>query len=384
VTAPDEVVVLIGPNAIRGPGLVDAERARVAFECIDDRLALVGDRVVPVEQLWRDVLRSALGVAARIVLVFPSWWAPQRTSVVVDALPETCADVVVLRRANVLRTDDARVVVEIAEDLVAVHAGKPTPAAIPRTDSVPDVRAAVVDRIESSAVVVIDVASDVAGARTLGEGIAATLRARGTRVSIADDDAVLRTVVTARKRRRRRPSSRLVQPRVAVVAASVALVAALAGAAVGSGAEEPLATETAWVVEGRVTVEVPTQWKVERVTTGPGSARLQVVSPSDPQSAVHLVQSPVPTQQSLTSAAEMLRDALAAQPEGAFIELNMNDRRADRPAITYRELRPDHIVDWTVLLDGGVRIAIGCQWAPDRPWPESICERAIRSARVLG
>jgi type VII secretion-associated protein (TIGR03931 family) len=361
---------------------VDDEHASVAVGCIDDRLALVDDRVVPVEHLWREVMRSAIGDATSVVVVVPSWWARQRSSLVVGALPQACRDVVVLERADVLRSGDT-CVVEIAADLVAVHAGRTTPAVLPRIGGAANVAAAVIDRIESSRAVVIDTPSDVDGARMLGEEIARSLRARGTSVSIADDGTVLRTVLTRPKRRRWRPGSRFVQPRAAVVAASVSSVAALTCAAVGSSAEAPEVAEPVWVVEGRLAVEVPADWKVERVTTGPGSARLQVVSPSDPQVAIHLTQSVVPMQQSLTAAAEVLRNSLATQPKGIFVDFTMADRRADRPAVTYREVRPDHLVDWTVLLDGGVRIAIGCQRARDRRWPEGICERAIRSARVV-
>ena len=41
-----------GPRSIGGPGAVDPELASVALECIDDELALVDDRVVPVDELW--------------------------------------------------------------------------------------------------------------------------------------------------------------------------------------------------------------------------------------------------------------------------------------------------------------------------------------------
>jgi type VII secretion-associated protein (TIGR03931 family) len=383
VTAPDEAVVLVGPNAIRGPGVVDEKHASVAVECLEDRSALVDDHVVPVERLWRDVMLSAVGATRSVVLVLPSWWGRQRCALVVGALPEACADVLVLDRAEVLRTDDECVVVEIADDFVAEHAGQATPAAVPRVGGTSDI-SAVVDRVENSSSVVIDVPSRVAGARILGEEIARGLRARGTPVSIADDDTVLRAVRMARQRTRRRPRIRFVPPRAALVSVSaVVAVVALVCAALGSGADDPVDEESTWVAEGRVSAEVPAHWRVERVTTGPGSARLQVVSPSDPQAAIHLTQSVVPMQQSLASAAEVLRSSLATQPEGVFVEFQMAARRADRPAITYREVRPDHIVDWTVLLDGGVRIAIGCQRAPDRGWPEWICERAIRSARVL-
>lgn len=377
-------VVLLGPNTIRAPGTVDDGRATVALDCLDDRLALVDDRALPVEELWRDVMSSAVGALTSIALVLPSWWAPHRCSLVVGAVPTTCADVVVLRRSDVLRAGDACVVVEIADDLVTVYAGPVTPAAVPRTGGDAATSAAVIDRIETPVAAVIDVPSGVGGARALADEIGRGLRARGSPVSVADDGTILRRVGTAGRRRPAPLTGRLGQPRIAVAGASVLSVAALAGAAVGSGADEIVAAESVAVVEGRVSVEVPAHWRVERVTTGPGSARLQVVSPSDAHAAIHVTQSPVPMQQSLTSAAEVLRKALATQPEGVFVEFKTADRRADRPVITYQEVRPDHVVDWTVLLDDGVRIAIGCQSAPDRVPPDSECERAIRSARALG
>jgi type VII secretion-associated protein (TIGR03931 family) len=382
VTAVDEAILVVGPNEFRGPGNVDEQHTSIAMRCIDDRLALVDDRVVSVQQLWHEVLGVAVGDAARVAVVVPSWWTRRRTSLVVGALPPTRRDVVVWKRADVLRSADTGAVVEIADELVAVHAGRGTPAVIPRARGAANVTAAVLDAIDGSATVVIDTPPGVADARVLGEEIARSLRDVGTPVSLADDGTVVRMVRMKRRRRRRRPGRRFVQPRAAAVAASVLLVAALTCAAVGSSADAP-AVEPVWLIEGRVAVEVPADWKVERVTTGPGSARLQVVSPSDPKAAIHLTQSVVPMQQSLATAAEVLRNSLAAQPKGVFVDFTVADRQADRPAITYREVRPGHLVDWTVLLDGGVRIAVGCQSARDRGWPAWICERAIRSARVV-
>jgi type VII secretion-associated protein (TIGR03931 family) len=66
-----------------------------------------------------------------------------------------------------------------------------------------------------------------------------------------------------------------------------------------------------------------------------------------------------------------------------FVDFTASDHRADRAAITYREIRPEHHVDWTVMLDSGVRIAIGCQHPPDGPAPQPVCDQAIRSARTL-
>jgi type VII secretion-associated protein (TIGR03931 family) len=159
------------------------------------------------------------------------------------------------------------------------------------------------------------------------------------------------------------------------------VVAALAGAAAGYGADDATTAASAWLVEGRIAVEVPADWSTERIDSGPGSARVQVLSPLEPHVAIHVTQSP--GQESLAVAAEVLRRALDEQPDGIFVEFTAAARRADKSVITYRELRADHHVDWTVMLDRGVRIAIGCQHAPDRPAPERICDQAIRSARTV-
>jgi len=48
-------------------------------------------------------------------------------------------------------------------------------------------------------------------------------------------------------------------------------------------------------------------------------------------------------------------------------------------------VRAGHHVRWTVLLDGAVRISIGCQ---SRPGGEDavreVCEQAVRSAHAFG
>jgi type VII secretion-associated protein (TIGR03931 family) len=140
----------------------------------------------------------------------------------------------------------------------------------------------------------------------------------------------------------------------------------------------------ALLVEGRVAVKVPVQWPVQRITTGPGSARVQVISPSDSDIAVHITQSPMPSSQTLAMVADTLRAALAHEPAGVFVDFNADDHRADKPAVTYRENRAHHEVAWTVLIDDKTRIAIGCQSGPDREQlVRDVCEQAIQSAHAV-
>ena len=67
-----------------------------------------------------------------------------------------------------------------------------------------------------------------------------------------------------------------------------------------------------------------------------------------------------------------------------FVDFNPSGTSSGRPAVTYREVRPGHHMRWTVLLDGPVRISVGCQ---SRPGGEDavgdVCEQAVRSAHAV-
>ena len=117
------------------------------------------------------------------------------------------------------------------------------------------------------------------------------------------------------------------------------------------------------LVEGRVALKVPALWGVRRITSGPGSARVQVMAP-DNATAVLLTQSQVRKGETLSATSATLRSALDDQQAGVFSGFKPDDRRADRPAATYRELRDGRQIDWAVFVDDTVRIGIGCQSAP--------------------
>jgi type VII secretion-associated protein (TIGR03931 family) len=138
------------------------------------------------------------------------------------------------------------------------------------------------------------------------------------------------------------------------------------------------------LVEGRVGVMVPAQWVVQRITSGPGSARVQVVSPNDATVALHITQSTLASQQAQEQVADSLRDALAQAPDGVFVDFNPSDRRVDRAVVTYREVRRDRQIAWFVLIDRSLRIAIGCQSAPGHEEAlHQICDRALGSAHAV-
>ena len=57
--------------------------------------------------------------------------------------------------------------------------------------------------------------------------------------------------------------------------------------------------------------------------------------------------------------------------------------RIDRPSPTGRR-RGARQIDWTVLVDDTVRIAVGCQSAPGgEDAVRAVCEEAIRSAHAV-
>jgi len=384
-----EVVVEVGPATIRGPNDARSEWVSAALDCIDDEMALVDDRPVSVQEVWLDVMSTVTGVGVDAVcLVGPGWWSATRVEKVRQAAYAVASTVVVLDRTAMLRhgISPRTTIVEIAPEFVVVSALGMPATVIPRQDESLDDAEAVVATVGIPTAVLVDAPAGVPGADLLGALIGDLLRAAHIPVRYADEDWVQRAAVARR-------SCGLVAD-VAVTRSGVfrdrkksaVLSAALSAALLCGGfavVHDPPAGEMSMtlLVEGRVGVAVPAAWTARRITSGPGSARLQVVSPSNRNVALHITQSGNATR---SSVADSLHAALSAEPDGIFIEFNPSDRRADRDAVTYQEVRSDHHVAWTVLLDGAVRIAVGCQSPSDSEYlVREACDRAIRSAHAV-
>ena len=385
-----------------GSTVADAEAERTAFESIDDHVALVDLRPVTVASLWDDVLRSIdCGTSGRVTIIHPSWWSPARVAVV-SAAARTLVGAGEIRprswllaRAGPAGSEIDTLVVEIADDFV-VLTGAAMVAETRRRDQ-SDVAEAVARLVltmasDATATVVIDAPATVPGAATLAASIVKRLPgSHGMNVVVADDIRLRKLVAELKpydqrcaeadvhappKRHRRRWALRLAIPLVGVTVSVLAL----------PRDSEPHAADhvpTTLAVEGRVAVEVPAQWPMRRVVAGPGSARLQITSPTDPEVALHVTQSRVALS-SLAATAEFLKSAIDAAPADVFVDFNPSDRSAGRPAVTYREIRAGHDIRWTVWVDNAVRISIGCQSRSGRS--EAVrreCDVAVRSARVL-
>jgi type VII secretion-associated protein (TIGR03931 family) len=391
-----DVIVEVGPGTVRGPNDVREEWVSAAIECVDDEIALIDDRPVLVGEVWREVLGSAVGgFAERVVLVCPTWWPSARINVVCDAAHSVANNVEMLQRTAVLRgglTDRLWTVVEIAAEFLVVTGpeGGRTLVTGQGDEALAELVAA---QVAPSTAVLVDAPAGIAGAAVIGATVAHRLRASGMTVLVVDEDSVHRGAATwlARQRGLRTPD---VRPRIrrhrrgmAVLAGAAMCVSALCGGfAVRDDRSEPPSTGVpmSLLVEGRVGVKVPVQWAVQRITTGPGSARVQVISPSDADIVLHITQSWIPAHQTLPMVADTLRSALAEEPSGVFTDFNPADRRADKPAVTYREMRAEHEVAWTVLTDHGVRIAIGCQSGPHREHlVRDACGQAVQSAHAV-
>ncbi|OBB11861.1 type VII secretion-associated protein [Mycolicibacterium setense] len=378
-------IVEVGPVTVRGPG-PDSDLAAIAVAGIDDEITLVDDEPVAVADLWVQVLDAAAAGARRLTLVCPTWWTAVQRDRVRAAAASCGAEVVVMQRVQAVSatlTSELWIVVEIADEVVVVSAAAAAGVTLARhAEDDPDPEAvvrAVIAIAGASAEVAVDAPAEVAGAAALGSAVLAGLRRRGVNVGLADARTWREALVgpgtpaAPDPAGRRGRAGRLVVGGATILAA---VLGAIAFTATGGPGDDGAMTV---LVEGRVGMQIPAGWSVQRVTDGPGSARVEVVSPSDPQVRIHVTQSGVGD----GPVADTLRRALEEQPAGVFVDFDPAAVIAARPVVSYREVRPGREIRWAVFVDRAVRIAIGCQSAPGHAAAvRSACEAATRSAHA--
>jgi type VII secretion-associated protein (TIGR03931 family) len=390
-----EVVVDVGPGAIRGPNSVRQELVSAALDAIEDDIALVDERPAAVHDLWHDVMRAAVGSGVEtVVVVCPTWWPPSWIERVRVAAGSVATSVVVLPRTRLLRegiTNRQATIVEIAPEFVVVTRSSGA-SFVPRADGPAAIADAVVAAVGISTAAHVDAPAGVDDVERLSAVIADRLRVNGVAVTFTDEDSVRRAAASTRVGHGGSERDAGVRPRLrghrrrSAVAAGMVMAVLLCGGFAARGGGEAVSDElpTTLLVEGRVAVMVPAAWRVQRITSGPGSARVQIVSPSDTGVALHVTQSVDASQGNLAVTADSLRTALNEEPDGVFVDFDASGTRAGRAAITYREIRDQHHVAWAVVIDAAVRIAIGCQSAPGREHVvRDVCDRAIQSAHLL-
>ena len=366
-------VLVIGPGTVSGPHPVADEIIGAAIDAIDDRYALIDERPMAVDELWARVISTASGGAADdLLLVCPGWWSDARVNRIREAAGEHCARPAIGRRHE-SHGSTAMCVIEIAPEFVLCRIPGSPVAVTPRLGAMAAVAETVARGVVGAAPVVIDAPLGVPGAADLAGALEDNLR--GHEVRIADDHTLAAVLAAPRPQAVAAPHRH-----VSVVAVSVGILLAFGVLIGGSGADTPDRPAVALLSEGRVTVQIPAGWVVRRITDGTGSARVQVFSPTEEVAAILLTQSVAGPD--LAGTADVLEAALALQPPGVFSDLRADDHRGGRAVLSYTEMRADREIAWAVFLDGGVRIAVGCQQPPSTAVIRQHCDAAIRSAHA--
>jgi type VII secretion-associated protein (TIGR03931 family) len=406
---PGTAVYEVGPAVVRRlapSGLAPLSpdpTADAALAAGDDELTLVDDCPVVTSELWSEVFAGELAdvEVTSVLLIHPSWWPQGRIDAVADVARRVATPGTVVETCARMRIDSrAAVFVEVGSEHVAIGGDGRNFTLLARDEPLEQlVQRAVADVGDQCTAVSLDAPAGVTGARALAAALGTRLREAGSvveefdirraAVALLDDGAEAEPEVSGSGAPKcwRRPA------RTALAAASV--IAAVAGAAVGLDAlgvpgKRSQGSEIAkndWrtteVIEGVLAVEVPAGWSVRRITDGPGSARVQLNSSQDPQTAVHVTQARVPDGDLAATAATLLA-AVSTQPPGVFVDFDPTSRRGDRPAVTYREVRAGHDIRWAVFVDGDLRIGVGCQRGPvDQTAADAACDRVVRGAHRI-
>ncbi|MCV7194522.1 type VII secretion-associated protein [Mycolicibacterium brumae] len=355
--------------------------AAAALHAADDPLTLLGEEVREVDELWRDLLAPLRDEPA--VIAHPTGWPPRRIARVA-AIAAEFGPATLAPRA-VLCAQAGAAVVEIDGDAVLIADDTGTPVALTPRRGDP---ATVAEQVAAAVTATgfgrarLDAPDAVPGATALATLIIDRLRDAGC-AALPVTAAMRAEAARARlPRAETAPAPRLAR-RVATAAAALILAALVAVTVIPGNEPEP-PPDTVALLEGRLAVRIPAGWATRRVTTGPGSARVEVSSPADPTLALHLTQARVGADADGTAAAMRRAIVAAAAPE-VFVDFRAEDTRAGRPAVTYRELRPGREIRWTVLTDRQLRIGVGCQSAPGNAADiDAACATAVASAHAVG
>ncbi|MBA0045724.1 type VII secretion-associated protein [Mycobacteroides sp. LB1] len=428
-------------DGIRVAGHTDI---RSAVAALDDDMALLPGRVVPSRALWAALFESLLtdqNAPVRLdsmLLIHPTTWSPGRLTLLSSAARMMAATLTLRPRALALAERGVRadlsgrafVVVEVSPTEVAVavvgrgSTGEPASAVCHleerswETKSVADVARAVARAVEDIvrngrpgvAAIVVDSTDN-----EMGEAIVDAVDRIGLTpgVSQVAEDSVFRDVNRAPRvsastdepadepavgrapewtpAAPARSASRLPRwwPAAAIGLAAAIVVTGVVLTVASTRGRQPSpptpAMATSLLVEGRVQFMVPAEWAVRRIPAGgAGSARVEVISPKDPEAMVHMTQVRVKSTETLALAAETLRAAMEKEPSGVFTDFTADDRKMGRPAVTYTEVREGHDIAWTVLLDDALRIGVGCQFKKDSYADvQQACELAVRTAQAV-
>ncbi|MFG2446249.1 type VII secretion-associated protein [Nocardia fluminea] len=131
---------------------------------------------------------------------------------------------------------------------------------------------------------------------------------------------------------------------------------------------------------GRVVVEIPAGW--HRTTTT--DARADLVPDDAARHRITITQKPVTAGAGYVEVAADLSAQIAKKPAGTVTPVRQDVVFAGRPGLSYEERPADgSTVRWQVLVERGVQVSIGCQYA-ENGWAGvmSACEQVVGGVHV--
>ncbi|MFC6009668.1 type VII secretion-associated protein [Nocardia lasii] len=136
------------------------------------------------------------------------------------------------------------------------------------------------------------------------------------------------------------------------------------------------ATETL----GRVVIEIPAGWHPSTAT----ETRVDLVPDDATRHRITITQKPVTPGTGYSEVAADLTAQIAKKPAGTVTPVRRDVVFAGRPGLAYEEHPTDgSTVRWHVLVERGVQVSVGCQYAGDE-WDGvvSACEQVVGAVRV--
>ncbi|WP_039795673.1 type VII secretion-associated protein [Nocardia araoensis] len=192
---------------------------------------------------------------------------------------------------------------------------------------------------------------------------------------------------------------------IAALAAVVVVALTIAGAVVLSGhrgeetvaapgAEAPSPTaapspgappaEAAPEAFGRIRFRVPPGWRLAQ-SPDTGRARVDLVPEAAARQRITVMQAPLTASSSYAQVAAKLEAQIAQRPPGVLTDLQQDVMFGGRSGLAYLEHPGDgSTVRWHVLLEFGIQVSIGCQYAGDE-WGqlEAPCSHFGDTVRVV-
>ncbi|WP_063021342.1 type VII secretion-associated protein [Nocardia niwae] len=135
---------------------------------------------------------------------------------------------------------------------------------------------------------------------------------------------------------------------------------------------------------GRVRFRIPPGWRVA-ASPDSGRARVDLVPEAGARQRITVMQSPLTASSSYEQVATKLEAQIAQRPPGVLTDLRRDVMFGGRSGLAYVEHPGDGTtVRWHVLLEFGIQVSIGCQYAGDE-WAqlEAPCSHFGDTVRVV-